>query len=297
MSNEIIEVIVDFSERGDKGYSAYQIAVQNGFIGTEEEWIASLKQPALDAAETANEAADNADDKAALAESAATSANAAATTANNAASNANGKAALANTAANEANTARDGANSAATTALGAATVAIQAKDDTIAAIALSETATGEANSAATNANAKATLAQTAAADADSAATSAGEATTAAITATTNANNAAAEARAQRGWSADTVFEEYNGELIKKLDAWIGGTGAIPTEHVGEYYTNAGGFTDDKDLAVDFKGDLGDSIININPDSPVQQARIWIGTQGQYDAQQPIATDALIFIKR
>lgn len=28
--------------KGERGYSAYEIAVQNGFIGTEEEWLASL---------------------------------------------------------------------------------------------------------------------------------------------------------------------------------------------------------------------------------------------------------------
>lgn len=37
--------------QGITGMSAYQIAVQNGFVGTEEEWVQSLKQPALDAAE------------------------------------------------------------------------------------------------------------------------------------------------------------------------------------------------------------------------------------------------------
>ena len=30
-------------EKGDPGASAYEIAVQNGFIGTETEWLASLK--------------------------------------------------------------------------------------------------------------------------------------------------------------------------------------------------------------------------------------------------------------
>lgn len=28
--------------KGERGYSAYEIAVQHGFIGTEEEWLASL---------------------------------------------------------------------------------------------------------------------------------------------------------------------------------------------------------------------------------------------------------------
>lgn len=30
---------------GARGYSAYDVAVQNGFIGTEEEWLASLQGP------------------------------------------------------------------------------------------------------------------------------------------------------------------------------------------------------------------------------------------------------------
>ena len=70
------------------GKSAYEIAVENGFEGTEEEWLASLQgppgepftyddftpeqikelqKPALDAAETANEAAQNANNAATLA--------------------------------------------------------------------------------------------------------------------------------------------------------------------------------------------------------------------------------------
>lgn len=28
--------------KGERGYSAYEIAVQHGYIGTEEEWLASL---------------------------------------------------------------------------------------------------------------------------------------------------------------------------------------------------------------------------------------------------------------
>lgn len=49
--------ITDLSgSQGIKGESAYQLAVQHGFIGTESEWVQSLKQPALDAAEQANNA-------------------------------------------------------------------------------------------------------------------------------------------------------------------------------------------------------------------------------------------------
>ena len=28
--------------KGERGYSAYEIAVQNGFIGTEQHWLATL---------------------------------------------------------------------------------------------------------------------------------------------------------------------------------------------------------------------------------------------------------------
>ena len=32
--------------KGERGYSAYEIAVQNGFIGTEEDWLATLRTSA-----------------------------------------------------------------------------------------------------------------------------------------------------------------------------------------------------------------------------------------------------------
>ncbi|GGB41734.1 hypothetical protein F3157_08115 [Virgibacillus dakarensis] len=32
-------------DKGDNGDSAYQVAVKNGFKGTEQEWLASLKGP------------------------------------------------------------------------------------------------------------------------------------------------------------------------------------------------------------------------------------------------------------
>ena len=35
-----------------RGYSSYEIAVQNGFVGTEEAWLESLKEPARSAAES-----------------------------------------------------------------------------------------------------------------------------------------------------------------------------------------------------------------------------------------------------
>lgn len=49
--------IVDLSGmQGIQGWSAYEVAVKHGFIGTEEKWVQSLKQPALDAAAKALEA-------------------------------------------------------------------------------------------------------------------------------------------------------------------------------------------------------------------------------------------------
>lgn len=49
--------IVDLSGmQGIQGGSAYEVAVKHGFVGTEEEWVQSLKQPALDAAAEALDA-------------------------------------------------------------------------------------------------------------------------------------------------------------------------------------------------------------------------------------------------
>lgn len=49
--------IVDLSGmQGIQGWSAYEAAVKHGFVGTEEEWVQSLKQPALDAAAEALDA-------------------------------------------------------------------------------------------------------------------------------------------------------------------------------------------------------------------------------------------------
>jgi hypothetical protein len=68
----------------------------------------------------------------------------------------------------------------------------------------------------------------------------------------NANNA-------KGWTPLTVFEEYNGKQIKKLVGYIGGTGAEPTDNVGQYFTE-NGFTNNKDLAVNFKGSSVEAMI-------------------------------------
>lgn len=51
------QLVGDLSgNQGIQGESAYEIAVNNGFIGTEEEWLAYLRQPSLDAADQALQA-------------------------------------------------------------------------------------------------------------------------------------------------------------------------------------------------------------------------------------------------
>lgn len=95
--------------RGPRGMSAYEIAVKKGFVGTEEEWLESLKgkdgkpftyadltpeqiaelqKPATEAAKLANSAAQSADTSAENANQAALDANRAAQSAGTAASNA-----------------------------------------------------------------------------------------------------------------------------------------------------------------------------------------------------------------
>lgn len=50
--------------KGERGYSAFELAVQQGFVGGVDEWLASLKKPAEDAAKNvvaiANDASENA---------------------------------------------------------------------------------------------------------------------------------------------------------------------------------------------------------------------------------------------
>ena len=43
VENECSEYTIVVSGLGQQGLSAYQIAVANGFVGTEEEWLESLK--------------------------------------------------------------------------------------------------------------------------------------------------------------------------------------------------------------------------------------------------------------
>lgn len=49
-SQPVLTVIIPKGERGLRGFSAYEIALQNGFVGSETEWLASLKPKASDLA-------------------------------------------------------------------------------------------------------------------------------------------------------------------------------------------------------------------------------------------------------
>ena len=40
MANNYLRGVLGF--KGERGFSAYEIAVQNGFIGSEKQWLATL---------------------------------------------------------------------------------------------------------------------------------------------------------------------------------------------------------------------------------------------------------------
>lgn len=42
-------------DKGEEGESAYEIAVRNGFVGTEEEWLESLKMDATELEEVVSQ--------------------------------------------------------------------------------------------------------------------------------------------------------------------------------------------------------------------------------------------------
>lgn len=134
--SDLIQVV--FQTVGLNGSSAYEIALNNGFIGTEGEWLESLKlhysdlteaeilelqQPAIEAAQTANQAADNANTATQNAITATNEANTATVSANQAAQTANASATSADNSADLATLAATNANDAATAANTAANFA------------------------------------------------------------------------------------------------------------------------------------------------------------------------------
>ena len=162
------------------GMSAYELAKENGYTGTEEEYAAEcaavpiLNEESRVATAAASEAADNADRAAGEARRSATVANSASATATNAALAANMAAEAANTAAEAANTAAESSmdqieavgqyignevTPAAEAAKQAATKAINAAEAANDAAESINGATDNANSAADAANAAATRAE------------------------------------------------------------------------------------------------------------------------------------------
>ncbi len=138
--------------QGPQGKSAYEVAVDNGFQGTEKEWLDSLKAPATEAAEAANEAASSANSAASRAESAVQAAN---------------------EALQSAQDTEDRIESAEAMRIQAENARAQAEtkrqQDTSAAISNATAATSAANTAAGSANSAATAANNAADEATEAA--------------------------------------------------------------------------------------------------------------------------------
>ena len=122
--------------QGPQGKSAYEVAVENGFQGTEKEWLDSLKGEATEAAALANSAADAANAAAGRAETATINATSATSAANTATSAANRAAGRAETATINATSATSAANTAAGSANSAATAATSAAEEATEAAAL-----------------------------------------------------------------------------------------------------------------------------------------------------------------
>lgn len=144
------ELVGDLSgQQGIEGQSAYEIAVQHGFSGTEEEWLQSLKQPALDAAQEALDAktqVESTEQAIQEAEESRVSAESARVTAENTR--------VASEGIRESNEAARRSNEAIREQQEA-----DRQTNTEAAINAAETATNAANQAATNANTQADRAE------------------------------------------------------------------------------------------------------------------------------------------
>ena len=141
------DLYVKFESSGKNGLSAFELAVQNGYVGTFEQWLASGENAAL-AAERAERAATNADKAAeealnlaqsaadyaeGVADEAAGKANTAAQEATAAANKAAASSTAADEAAGKANTAAQEANAAANKATASSAAADEAADKANAA--------------------------------------------------------------------------------------------------------------------------------------------------------------------
>lgn len=197
---------------GPQGPSAYDVAVQNGFVGTVSQWLASLQGQAADpsalnaAVVRATVQADNAAGSAATAGAAATtataaqaSASASAAAASDSAASIVGDAATAASAATTASAAGSDALASKTAAAGSATAAaasqVAAAASASDALVSKTAAAGSASAASASQTAAAGSASDAAASKTSAAGSATSATTQASAASTSASAASSSASA------------------------------------------------------------------------------------------------------
>jgi hypothetical protein len=205
-AEESWKFITDLSgATGITGLSAYQIAVQQGFEGTEEEWVNSLSADSKEAAKLANAAAESAieatsdlkkfEEEAKQAEETRKSnetvreqqeADREQKTSQIIQETANVK--------NETDQVRQDTLSAKNETIAATQAAEEAASKTNQAISDAQSATIAATQAATNANEKAELANQAATNANTAATNANQAATTAGQAATNANTQADRAK-------------------------------------------------------------------------------------------------------
>ncbi|GAB3024333.1 hypothetical protein GCM10027051_31190 [Niabella terrae] len=69
--------------------------------------------------------------------------------------------------------------------------------------------------------------------------------------TAGMQTAITELQSKSGWTPIFLTEEYSGKMIRKLHMYTGGTGTAPTDHIGDYLTVGGGWTDNPALAGDF----------------------------------------------
>jgi hypothetical protein len=136
------------------GYSAYEIAVQNGFVGTEQQWITAVESNRT------------------LAQAAAATATTKASEATTKASEAAASAATANTKAGEASTSATNAATSAATATTKASEAATSATNAATSAATANTKAGEASTSASNAATSATGAATSATNAAASAASA-----------------------------------------------------------------------------------------------------------------------------
>lgn len=169
---------------GAQGLSAYQVAAAQGFVGSEDEWLASL-----------------AADATALAEGYAADAAASATAASGSATGAAGSASASAASAATAATAATSAASAASAASGSADTAATSAS---AAAASATSAAGSATTATTKASEAATSAAGAAGSATSAATQA-------TAAGSSATDAAGSATLAQQWATQTSGEVVSGQ--------------------------------------------------------------------------------------